>query len=45
MRKIQNQEEKMRTIFEIAQKMKSKKIKTAKSFDGVEDFIDTMKSD
>jgi len=43
MEAIQNREAKMRTIFETAQKMKNGKIPTAKSFDGVEAFIDAMK--
>lgn len=40
---IQNREQKMREIFETAQKMKNGEIATAKSFNGVQAFIDEMK--
>ena len=43
MGEIINRDEKMKQIFETAQKMKSGEIKTAKSYHGLEAFIDAMK--
>lgn len=40
---IVSRDEKMKQIFETAQKMKHGEIKTSKSFDSIEAFIDTVK--
>lgn len=43
MAEIINKEEKMRDIFETAQKMKNGTIKTAKVYDSIEDLIKSRK--
>ena len=43
MAEIINQEEKMRNIFETAQKMKNGTIKPAKVYDSIEDFATIQK--
>lgn len=44
MQKIVNQEEKMRNIFETAQKMKNGTIKPARVYNSIEDFASELKS-
>ena len=44
MHHIHNQEEKMRAIFETAQKMKNGTIKPAAVYDSIDDFIQKYKS-
>ena len=43
MAEIVNQEEKMRNIFETAQKMKNGTIKAAKVYDSIDDFTKKLK--
>ena len=43
MAEIINQEQKMRNIFETAQKMKNGTIKTAKSYNSIDDLIQERK--
>jgi len=42
---IQNREDKMRTIFETAQKMKNGMIKPAKVYDGIDAFAKQLKKE
>jgi len=45
MAEIVNQEEKMRNIFETAQKMKNGTIKPAKVYDSIEDFETQLRTE